>query len=264
MADRKISELAGAPSVASGDVIVVVTGVGVGGSTLATKSLPMSGIMNHVVKIDELTTGGTGIFLNKGIYSDIPNDIKINVTGLAFDGHTHTASQITDFAGAVSGEVQQLIKFQETDLAVTDTTLTESTDLSIPLAANSKYLCQVGTRLLMNEDTDLYGRIKVTGEMTVNYPTSLYGEWKKLIHEAGNILVHHTSTSVSGDGKILNQIGSAAGGLTDVHTIVHEFTAQTTNNEADTISFAFYTDSTNPSTSGVLKKGSWLKAEKII
>ena len=63
MADRKISELAETSSVASGDVIVVVTGVGVGGATLTTQKLPLSGIMNHVVKIDEITTGGTGIHL---------------------------------------------------------------------------------------------------------------------------------------------------------------------------------------------------------
>ena len=47
------------------------------------------------------------------------------------------------------------------------------------------------------------------------------------------------------------------------YTLVNEFTVETTNNEADTISFAFITNSADQA-SGVLKKGSWLKAEKII
>ena len=61
MADRKISELAETSSVASGDVIVVVTGVGVGGATLTTQKLPLSGLMNHVVKIDEIEPVSTDI-----------------------------------------------------------------------------------------------------------------------------------------------------------------------------------------------------------
>ena len=199
MADRKISELSETSSVASGDVIVVVTGVGVGGATLTTTKLPMSGLMNHVVKIDEITTGGTGIHLVNTLSSTQPNTVAINTTGLALAVHTHTASDITDFSSAVSGEVQQIIKFQDTDLANTGAALVPSTDLSIPLASNSKYLDSVGTA-----------------------------------------------------------------GLTSEYTVVNNFTVQTTNNEADTISFGFVTNSVNQSTSGVLKKGSWLKAEKII
>ena len=263
MADRKISELSETSSVASGDVIVVVTGVGVGGATLTTTKLPMSGLMNHVVKIDEITSGGTGIHLVNTISSTQPNTVAINTTGLALAVHTHTASDITDFSSAVSGEVQQIIKFQDTDLANTGAALVPSTDLSIPLASNSKYLCQVGTRVIMNEDTDLSGVISVTGTMSVNYPTSLYGEWIDLeIDNAGHAVVHHSNTSVSGYGKILDSVGTA--GLTSEYTVVNNFTVQTTNNEADTISFGFVTNSTNQSTSGVLKKGSWLKAEKII
>ena len=89
MADRKISELSETSSVASGDVIVVVTGVGVGGSTLTTQKLPLSGLMNHVVKIDEITTGGTGIHLVNSISATQPNTVAINTTGLALATHTH-------------------------------------------------------------------------------------------------------------------------------------------------------------------------------
>jgi hypothetical protein len=39
---------------------------------------------------------------------------------------------------------------------------------------------------------------------------------------------------------------------------------ETTNGEADTLTFGFVTNSTNQSTSGVLKKGSWFKAEKVL
>ena len=39
---------------------------------------------------------------------------------------------------------------------------------------------------------------------------------------------------------------------------------ETTNNEADTATFKFATNSTDQATSGVLKKGSWFKAEKVI
>ena len=263
MADRKISELSETSSVASGDVMVVVTGVGVGGATLTTTKLPLSGIMNNIVNIDEVTVGGTGIHLVNTISDSQPNKVTINSTGLALANHTHTASQITDFSSAVSGEVQQIIKFQDLDLANAGKTLVKSTDLSISLAANSKYLCQLGTRLIMNEDTDLSGIISVTGEMSVNYPTSLYGQWIDLeIDNAGHAVSHHSNSAVSGYGKILDSVGTA--GLTSEYTVVNNFTVQTTNNEADTISFGFVTDSTNAATSGVLKKGSWLKAEKII
>ena len=61
MADRKISELSETSTVASGDFMVVVTGVGVGGATLTTHKLPMSGIVRDIVNVNELVTAGTGI-----------------------------------------------------------------------------------------------------------------------------------------------------------------------------------------------------------
>tara|TARA_B100002019_G_scaffold227985_1_gene201221 strand:+ start:531 stop:1325 length:795 start_codon:yes stop_codon:yes gene_type:complete len=264
MADRKITELSEAASIASGDVIVVVTGVGVGGATLTTNKVPLSGLTNHIVNIEELITSHTGIHLVSTKSSTAKNTLEINVSGYAYTDHTHVAANVTDFSSAVSGEVQQLIKFQTSDLANTGMLLSDgSGDLSIELAPNSKYVCQLGTRLMCNEDTDVSGIISVTGEMSVNYPTNLYGEWKDLeIDAAGHAVVHHESTSVSGYGKLIDSVGT--NGLGATYTLVNEFTVETTNNEADTISFAFITNSADQATSGVLKKGSWLKAEKII
>lgn len=265
MADRKITELSEAASIASGDVIVVVTGVGVGGATLTTNKIPLSGLTNHIVNIEELITSHTGIHLVSSPSATAKNTIEINTTGLAYTSHTHLAADVTNFSSTVSGQVQQLIKFQTADLANTGMLLSDgaSTDLSIELAANSKYVCQLGTRLMCNEDTDVSGIISVTGEMSVNYPTNLYGEWKDLeIDTAGHALVHYESAAVSGYGKIIDSVGT--NGLGATYTLVNEFTVETTNNEADTISFGFVTNSANTNTSGVLKKGSWLKAEKII
>jgi hypothetical protein len=265
MADRKITELTEAASIASGDVIVVVTGVGVGGATLTTNKIPLSGLTNHIVNIEELITADTGIFLIPTTSATAKNTLEINTTGLAYTDHTHLAADVTDFNSAVSGQVQQLIKFQTVDLANTGMDLSDgaSTDLSISLAANSKYVCQLGTRLMCNEDTDVSGIVSVTGEMSVNYPTNLYGQWKDLeVDNAGHAVVHYENTSVSGFGKLLDTVGT--NGLGATYTLVHEFAVETTNNEADTISFGFITNSTSQTTSGVLKKGSWLKAEKII
>lgn len=263
MADRKISELVEASSVASGDVMVVVTGVNVAGATLTTNKFPLSGLVNHIVNINELVTAKTGIHIVPTLSNTLPNKIELNVSGYAYTVHTHTASSITDFSEAVSGEVQQIIKFQSADLACTGTILTESSDLEIPLSANSKYLCQLGTILNMNENTDLSGIISVTGTMEVNYPTNMYGTWTHLeIDNQGHALLHNEYRAVTGYGLLIDDVGTA--GLGETYTLVNNFIVETTNNEADTITFGFVTDSTNQSTSGVLKKGSWLKAEKII
>lgn len=47
-----------------------------------------------------LFVAGTGINLN---YNDVANTFTVSVTGVSFSGHTHTASNITDFNSAVSG-----------------------------------------------------------------------------------------------------------------------------------------------------------------
>lgn len=171
MADRKISELSEAASVASGDYIVVVTGVGVGGATLTTNRFPLSGLIADVINIEELVLQGTGIHLVNVQSDDGPNTVTVNVSGYAYSDHEHVAADISDFSSAVSGEVQQIIKVQSTDIANTGSDLLESSDLTISLASNSKYLCQLGTILNMNENTDLEGLIAVTGDMEVNYPT---------------------------------------------------------------------------------------------
>ena len=263
MADRKISELSEAVSVASGDYIVVVTGVGVGGATLTTNKFALSGLVNNIVNIDELITGGTGLHIVSDLNDDSPNTLEINVSGYAYTDHTHVASDITDFSSAVSGEVQQIIKFQTTDLPNTGTALVESSDLSIELSANSKYLCQLGTILNANEDADVSGLVNVTGTMEVNYPTILYGTWNHLeIDNQGHAFIHNENAAVTGYGLVIDSVGTD--GLGESYTLVNNFMVETTNGEADTLTFGFVTNSTNQSTSGVLKKGSWFKAEKVL
>lgn len=263
MADRKISELTEAPSVASGDMMVVVTGVGVAGATLTTNKFPLSGLVNHIVNINELVTAKTGIHIVPTLSNTLPNKIELNVSGYAYSTHTHTAAQITDLSSAISGQIQQLIKFQSVDLPCTGKVLVESTDLTLPLSANSKYLCELGTILSMNEDTDLSGIISVTGTMEVNYPTNMFGTWTHAdIDNQGHAFLHNESNAVTGYGLLIDAVGTA--GLGATYTVVNSFVVETTNNEADTITFGFVTDSVNQSTSGVLKKGSWLKAEKIL
>ena len=102
MADRKITELSEAASIASGDVIVVVTGVGVGGATLTTNKVPLSGLTNHIVNIEELITSHTGIHLVSTKSSTAKNTLEINVSGYAYTDHTHVAANVTDFSSAVS------------------------------------------------------------------------------------------------------------------------------------------------------------------
>jgi hypothetical protein len=264
MADRKISELSEAASVASGDYIVVVTGVAAGGSALTTNKFAMSGLMNDVVNIDEVIIAGTGIVLDSTVNVGAPNTVEINVDGYSLLGHTHTASDITDFSTAVADEIQQIIKLQNSDLVNTGSSLVESTDLSISLEANSKYLCELGTIIVNNENTSIVsGLVNVTGTMAVNYPTKLYGTWNHLdIDNQGQANLHGSLSSVTGYGLLVDELDTSANG--QEMTILNKFTVETTNNEADTISFGFVTNSTNPATSGVLKKGSWLKAEKII
>lgn len=264
MADRKISELSEAQSVASGDYMVVVTGVGVGGATLTTNKFPLSGLINNIVNIDELIIGGTGIHLVSDINTDSPNTLDINVSGYAYTTHTHLATDITDFSSAVSGEVQQIIKFQTSDIANTGTSLVESSDLVIPLAANSQYLFELGTIFVNNEDSSIIsGLINVTGTMSVNYPTKLYGQWTHIdIDNQGVATYHTTSAGVSGYGLLIDTLDTAVNNKP--LTVVNKFSVATTSNEADTISFGFITNSTNSATSGVLKQGSWLKAEKIL
>lgn len=263
MADRKISELSEASSVASGDLMVVVTGVGVAGSTLTTNKFPLSGLVNHIININELVTAKTGIHIVPTISATLPNKIELNVSGYAYSQHTHLAADITDLSSAISGQVQQIIKFQNTDLPCTGKITIQSSDLVIPLSANSKYLCQLGTLLTSNEDVGLSGFVEITGTQRVNNPTQIYGTWNHLeVDNQGHGFVHNNSSAMTGYGLLLDGMDSSVFG--NVFTVINSFIVETTNNEADTITIGIATDSTNSATSGVLKKGSWLKAEKII
>lgn len=264
MADRKISELSEAQKISKADIIVVVTGVGVPGSTLTTHKFPVSGLMKHVVNIDELVKPGTGIHLVATTGDNIVNTIAVNVSGYAYTNHSHTASHITDFGSAVSGYTQQILAFQSSDLAVTNTNYVESADLSIPLSANAKYLCELGLILTNNdESTDLLGDIKVTGTMEVNYPTKLYGTWN-YIHQdnQGVSITRHSTVSITGSSILTENLHASTIDLP--LTVINKFIVETTSNEADTITFRIAKGTDTPDTSGVLKKGSWLKAEKII
>lgn len=263
MADRRISELDFAPSVASGDIMVVVTGVSVQGAELVTKKFPLSGLVNNIININELITAGTGISLNPTLNANAPNILNINVTGYAYTQHNHVVSNITNFGSGVSGLVQQVIKFQNTDVSATGSSWVE-TNLNISLDSNSKYLCEVGTIFTSNETgINISGAIGVTGLMSVNYPTKIYGNWNYYNLNNQQLLSSRGSLSaISGYGLLIEDIQSFATGLPI--TLVNKFMVETTSNEADTIQFNFTTNSSNQATSGVLKKGSWLKAEKII
>lgn len=264
MADRKISELAEAASVASGDVMICVTGVGVGGATLTTKKFPLSGLLNNIVNIEELVTQGTGIHLVSTQSTSVPNKLAVHVSGYAYTDHTHTASQVTDFASASSGVTEQNIKFQSADIPATGKLTVASSDLVIPLAANSKYLCELGTVIVNNENTTVIsGFVEITGTTRVNNPTQMYGTWNFLdTNSSTQGVITNTVNPISKSGALTDSLDSTLNNQTV--TLVNTFMVETTNNESDTATFKFATDSANQATSGVLKKGSWFKAEKVI
>lgn len=277
MADRKISELPLAQKVFDSDLLVAVTGYGQRVDPLdfnsayvpfITTRIPVSGFMAHAFRINEVVNGGTGIMVsstinNSNLATASANTIRLNVTGVALQNHQHSISDITNFASGVSGQVQQIIKIQNTDLACTGQLVVASNDLSIPLAANSTYLCELGTIIVNNEQAAVVsGLVSVTGDMSVNYPTQMYGTWNSLVSGVNGYTINNSDTPVSSYGVLLGPLDSVR--VNNLCTVVTKFTVQTTNNEADTVSFKFNTNSTNPSTSGVLKKGSWLKAEKVI
>lgn len=278
MADRKISELPLAQKVFDGDLMVAVTGYGQRTNPLdpespyvsfVTTKVPVSGFVAHSFRVNEVVGGGTGIMVSPNINNSnpataTPNTVNLHVTGVAFKNHTHSVADVLNFASGVSGQIQQIIKFQSVDLPCTGNLTVTSSDLQIPLAANSKYLCELGTVFVNNEVSSVIsGLIKVTGAMDVNYPTRMYGTWNHLFLENhGYNSVYNSSSAVSDYGVV---VGSLDSSLVDQPvTVVNKFTVETTSNEADTLSFAFTTNSNSPSTSGVLKKGSWFKAEKII
>ena len=195
MADRKISELPLAQKVFDGDLMVAVTGYGQRVNPLdinseyvsyVTTKIPVSGFVSHAVRVNEMVIGGTGIMVvptinNLNAQTATPNTIRLNVTGVAFAQHNHLVSDITNFASGVSGQIQQIIRFQSADLASSGTASVASNDLKIPLAPNSKYLCELGTIFTKSESAlQLSGIVNVTGAWGVNYPTQMYGTWNTL------------------------------------------------------------------------------------
>lgn len=273
MADRKISELPLAQKVFDGDLMVAVTGYGQRVNPLdinseyvsyVTTKIPVSGFMANAFRINEVVTNGTGVMVvptinNSNPQTARPNTISLNVTGVAFAQHNHTVSDIVNFASGVSGQIQQIIKFQDNDLSTTGNAVVISTGLKIPLAANSKYLCELGT-IFSSSDValQLSGIVTVTGSWDVNYPTQMYGSWNNITSGLSlNSTANHAQY-----GLVLGQLSP---GATDVpFTIVNRFTVATTNMESDTLGFAFTTNNSSTAVSGTLKKGSWFKAEKII
>jgi len=57
-------------------------------------------------RVNDLLVAGSGIQLS---YNDSANTLSIAVTGIALSGHTHTASEITDFSEAVDDRVNDLL-----------------------------------------------------------------------------------------------------------------------------------------------------------
>lgn len=259
MADRKISDLSYTNSVAAGDLLVVVTGVETPGATLVTHKFPMSGLVNNIINIDELVTANTGIYLVPTLNDDAPNTIEINVSGYAYTSHTHTDSAITNFGSAVSGYVQQIIKVLSADVASTNSTPAD-TSLSIPIAPSSTYLFEFGA-ILENEEanTDISGVIATTGNTgSINYATVINGTWN-YVEDSG---LFNSTVPLSGIGPLFLNVTSDQ---TDKPvTVVNKFTINTTSTYTDNVSVQFFTSSTDTNTSGVLKAGSWLKAEKLI
>lgn len=263
MADKKISDLTEASSVNPQDLMVVVTGVGVNGATLTTRKFPLDGLVKNVVNIDELVIADEGIQISATTSDSAANTISISVTGHAYTNHTHTVSNITDFASAVSGQIQQVIVVQGSDLPVTGR-LPVSSDLEIAIDSNSTYLCELGTILTMDEDVNLSGVIAVTGDINdINYPTSINGTWTHLDIDAnGHGAVYASNEAIGQYGNIIDTINATY--YDTPYTILNKFTVTTTNNEVDTLTFKFFMNSTDETTSGVLKQGSWLKAEKVL
>ncbi len=74
-------------------------------ATISVSGLNSSYISDFNEAIDDrigsgLFVAGTGINLS---YNDTANSFTVSVTGVSFSGHTHTASNITDFDSSVSG-----------------------------------------------------------------------------------------------------------------------------------------------------------------
>lgn len=262
MADRKISELSTASRVFDADFMVVVTGVNqlVPGQSdvyveKVTTKFPLSGLSTWVFRVNEVVSGCTGIQIvpqiNTGVGNGRPNTISICTTGVSYVGHTHTASNITDFNSTVSGLVQQQLKLLSTETAnsVAGSYQTLS-GLSINLANNSQYVCELGLIVAGTSSTQVTGLISSTGiAASNNNLLTVYGTWN-YISDSG---LYNSSTSVTGSRAV-------ASNLTNTQTVVTKFTASTHPTESDQLNIRFTANDTD----GKILPGSWFKVEKVI
>jgi hypothetical protein len=262
MADRKISELSTASRVFDADFMVVVTGVNqlVPGQSdvyveKVTTKFPLSGLSTWVFRVNEVVSGCTGIQIvpqiNTGVGNGRPNTISICTTGVSYVGHTHTASNITDFNSTVSGLVQQQLKLLSTETAnsVAGSYQTLS-GLSINLANNSQYVCELGLITSGINTTQVTGLVSSTGIAASNGNLlTVYGTWN-YVSDSG---LYNSSTSVTGSRTIANN-------LTSTQTVVTKFTASTHATESDQLNIRFTANDIN----GKILAGSWFKVEKVI
>lgn len=262
MADRKISELTTASRVFDADFMVVVTGVNqlVPGSSdvyveKVTTKFPLSGLSTWVFRINEVVSGCTGIQIvpqiNTGIGSGRPNTINICTTGVSYVGHTHTTSDITNFNSAVSGLFQQQLKLLNIQVANSTPGSYEAlSGLSINLANNSKYVCELGLIMSGISSTQITGLVSSTGIAASNGNLlTVYGTWN-YVSDSG---LYNSSTSVTGACSIANN-------LTSTQTVVTKFTAATHETESDRLNINFTANDSN----GKILPGSWFKVEKVI
>lgn len=262
MADRKISELSTASRVFDADYMVVVTGVNqlVPGQVdvyvdKVTTKFPLSGLATWTFRVNEVVSGCTGIQIipqiNTGVGNGRPNTISICTTGVSYVGHTHTASNITDFGSAVSGLMQQQVKFLDSETAnsVAGTFQTLS-GLSINVANNSKYVCELGLIMGGINTTQITGLVSSTGiAASNNNLLSVYGTWN-YVQDSG---LYNSSVSITGNGKV-------ASNLSNTQTVITKFAISTYATESDQLNIRFTANDTD----GKILQGSWFKVEKVI
>lgn len=262
MADRKISELNSAARVFDADYMVVVTGVNqlVPGSNdvyvdKVTSKFPLSGLATWSFRVNEVVSGCTGIQIipqiNTGNAIATPNTISICTTGVSYEGHTHTTNDITDFNAAVSGLMQQKLKFLSTETANSQAgDFITLSGLSIDLANNSKYVCELGLIMHGVSSTQISGLIASTGiDGTNNNLLTVHGTWN-YVSDSG---LYNSSASVTGSSMIANNLSST-------QTLVTKFTTSTHATESDQLNIKFTANDTN----GKILPGSWFKVEKVI
>lgn len=264
MADRKISELSLASRVYDADFMVVVTGVNqlVPGQSdvyvdKVTTRFPLSGLATWISRVNEVVSGCTGIqiipSINTGLSPARPNTITICTTGVSYSGHTHTSSDITNFGSAVSGLVQQQLKFLDTETAnsVAGTFQTLS-GLSINVANSGKYVCELGLIMQGTASTQITGLISSTGIVASNSNLlNIYGTWN-YVNSSG---LYNSSVSMTGTNG-----ARIASGLANTQTLVNRFSVSTYATESDRLDIKFTANDTD----GKILAGSWFKVEKVI